>query len=51
MQYSKRPINSDYSALTEKNETHSKASNFKVNDRVKITTYKNIISKGYTENW
>ena len=24
---------------------------FKVNDRVRITTYDNIFSKGYTENW
>ena len=24
---------------------------FKVNDRVRITKYKNIFSKGYTENW
>ena len=24
---------------------------FKMNDRVKITKYKNIFSKGYTENW
>ena len=24
---------------------------FKVNDRVRITTYNNIFSKGYTENW
>ena len=40
-----------YSALTEKIETNSKAPKFKVNDRVRITKYKNIFSKGYTENW
>ena len=27
-----------------------KAPKFKVNDRVRITKYKNILSKGYTEN-
>ena len=37
--------------MTEKIETNSKASKFKVNDRVRITKYKNIFSKGYTENW
>ena len=47
----KKPINADYSALTEKIETNSKAPKFKVNDRVRITKYKNIFSKGYTENW
>ena len=46
----KKPINADYSALTEKIETNSKASKFKVNDRVRITRYKNIL-KVYTENW
>ena len=24
---------------------------FKVNDRVRITKYKNIFNKGYTKNW
>ena len=47
----KKSINVNYSALTEKNETHPKASKFKVNDRERITKYKNIFSKGYTENW
>ena len=37
--------------LTEKNETNHKAAKVKVNDRVKITKYKNIFSKGYTEHW
>ena len=31
--------------------TNPKAPKFKVNDRVRITKYKNIFSKGYTENW
>ena len=37
--------------MTEKIETNPKAPKFKVNDRVRITKYKNIFSKGYTENW
>ena len=47
----KKPINDDYSALTEKIETNLKAPKFKVNGRVRITKYKNIFSKGYSENW
>ena len=47
----KEPINANYSALTEKIEMNSKAPKFTVNDRVRITRYKNILSKGYTENW
>ena len=47
----KKPINTDYFALTEKSETNHKAPKFKVNDRVRITKYKNIFSKGYNENW
>ena len=39
----KKPINADYSNLTEGTETNSKDPKFKVNYRVK--------SKGYTENW
>ena len=42
----KKPTNADYFALTEKIET-----NPKVNDRVRITKYKNILSKDYIENW
>ena len=44
----KKPINADYSALNEKIETNL---NDRVNDRVRITKYKNIFSKGCTENW
>ena len=47
----KTPINADYSASAEKIETNSKAPKFKVNDRVRITKYKNIFSKGCTKNW
>ena len=36
--------------MTENIESNPKAPKFKVNDRVRITTYKNIFSKGYTEN-
>ena len=46
----KKPNNANYSALTEKNETNSKANKFKVNNRVRIIKYKNIFSKGYCEN-
>ena len=37
--------------MPEKIENKSKASKFKVNDKVRITKYKNIFSKGYTEDW
>ena len=47
----KKPINADYSALTKKIETKYKAPRFQVNNRVKIIKYKNIFSKGYTENF
>ena len=46
----KKPINTDYSALSGKTETNLKAPKFKVNDRVRITKYKNILRKGYTES-
>ena len=38
------------STLSEKIETNHKAPEFKMNDRVRITKYKNIFSKGNTEN-
>ena len=37
--------------MIEKIETNPKAPQFKVNGRIRITKYKNIFSKGYTENW
>ena len=46
-----KPINANYSALTEKIETYHEASKFRGSDRVKITKFKNIFSKGYTEHW
>ena len=36
--------------MTEKIEADYKAPKFKVNDRVRITKYNNIFTKGYTEN-
>ena len=47
----KKPIDADYSDLTEKMETNPKAPKFKVRVRVRITKYKNIFNKDYTENW
>ena len=47
----KKTIDADYSALTEKIETNSKVPKFKVNDRARITKYRNIFSKDYTKNW
>ena len=47
----KKPIDADYSDQTEKIESNLNAPKFKVNDRVRITKYRNIFSKGYTENW
>ena len=49
--FNKKPISADSTALTEKIETSSKAPKFKINDRIRITKYKNIFRKGYTENW
>ena len=46
-----KAINADYSALTEKIQANPKDPNFKVNDRVRTTNYKNIFSKGYTKSW
>ena len=37
--------------MTKKIETIPKAHQFKVNDRIRITKYKNIFSKGCIENW
>ena len=47
----KKPSNANYSALTEETETNPKSPKFKVNDRVRITKYKNIFSEVYTNNW
>ena len=47
----KKPINADYSYLTEKIDTNHKAPKFKVNDRDRIMKYENIFIKVYTESW
>ena len=47
----KKPINADYSDLSENIESNPKAPKFIVNDTVRITKYKNIYSKSYSENW
>ena len=41
----KKLIDAEYSALTEKIETNHKAPKFKVNDRVRMTKYENILVK------
>ena len=47
----KKPINADYSALTEKLNANLKALLYNANDRVRITYYKNNFRKDYTGNW
>ena len=47
----KKRINVNYSVSTENIESNSKTPKVKVNDKVRITKYKNIFSKVYTENW
>ena len=47
----KKPINADLPASIENIELNPKAPKFKVNDRVRISKYKNIFSKDYNENW
>ena len=47
----KKPITADYFAFTENIESNPKAPKFELNDRVRITKYKTIFSKGYTKNW
>ena len=46
----KELINADDSALAGKFETNATAAKFKVKNRVRITNYKNIFSKGYNGN-
>ena len=47
----RKPIGTSYSALTKEIEMIPKAPKFKVGDEIKITKYKNIFSKVYTNNW
>ena len=48
---SRKAIDVDHSALTKEIQKNPKANKFKVGDRVRITKYKNIFSKVYSENW
>ena len=48
---SKKPIDTDYYALSEEIDTNLKTSKFKVTDRTRNIKCKNAFSKGYTENW
>ena len=47
----KKPIDADYSALSEKIEPSHNVPQFKVGDKVWYTKYENIFSKSYIENW
>ena len=47
----KKPIDADFSALTENIESNLKARKFKVGDWFRITKDKNIFSKDYINNW
>ena len=47
----KKHINNNCSALTGESESIHKAPKLKVDDRVRITKYKNISIKSYSENW
>ena len=44
-----KPIDADYSALTNEIEPCHKFTKFKVGNRVRITKYKIVFSKGYTK--
>ena len=46
-----KPVDGDFYALTEEIKLSHKGLNPKVGNRVRITKYKNIFSKGYTKNW
>ena len=45
----KKPVDANYSALSEKNEPSHKTAKCKVGDRVRITMYKN--SKNFSKNF
>ena len=47
----KKPVDANYSALTEETELSHKVPKFKFGHRVMITKYNNIFSKSYAENW
>ena len=47
----KKPIDADYSTLTEEIEKYPKAPKFKVGDRGRINECKNSFRTFYTKNW
>ena len=47
-----KPIDVTYDSYAEYNkDSNEKDAKFKVGDRVRISKYKNIFAKGYTQNW
>ena len=47
-----KPIDVTSDSYAEYNEdSNEKDSKFKVGDRVRISKYKNVFAKGYTQNW
>ena len=47
-----KPIYVTFDSYAEYNEdSNEKDSKFKIDDRVRISKYKNIFTKGYTQNW
>ena len=47
----KKHCDIDYYIFTKEIETNPELCKFRVGDRVRITKYKNIFSKGYARNW
>ena len=47
----KKPFHADYSALPEELESSNKPPKLKIGDGGRITKYKPIFTKGYTEKW
>ena len=47
----KKPVDSDFSALTKQIQSNDKAPKFKVGSRVRITKDKSIFTKDCNENW
>ena len=47
----KKPIDVNYSPLTEEIKRNPKTTKCKVDVRIRITRHNNIFSKGYPENW
>ena len=47
----KKPVDANHSTLGKEIQTSPKSPKFQVFDKVRITKYKNIYSKGYAEIW